>query len=332
MPVPAPEGPRPYPYAVLGVQPGGLPEEARAALEAELGAPIQLEPTEIILQLPAPDGRVLEFTFAQHLASPRPLHAGFGGDDDTYDRFGLVLATPALEGRVLGLYRSMRAPTGALPQYPALRAQLVALHGEPSDEQVAGDQRIMTWAWAEDGLVADLADQPERRMEFEAAAGEVVPVDYRPCAQLHHTALEYGFTHPRRGPAFPGCVATYSVSHATEMGFVRLGFTVADYALGRLHREAADAQLVEWLRGGAHPRRPRPALGHEALSERAGEPGAPAGPRAAPRGTAAPSPSARASGAPGPEGRARRRTLTGPLAGPSAEPSPGPLEGDRPCR
>ena len=43
---------------------------------------------------------------------------------------------------------------------------------------------------------------------------------------------------------------------ATEMGFVRLGFTVADYALGRLHREAADAQLVEWLRGGPTPDAP----------------------------------------------------------------------------
>ena len=125
VPTPAPEGPRPYPYAVLGQQPGGLPEPTHEALEAELGADILLRPEEIVMQLPAPDGRIFEFTFPQYMQTPRPAYAAFGGDDETYDRFGLLLATDALEGRVLGISRTLRAPNAEAPDYAALRAQLV---------------------------------------------------------------------------------------------------------------------------------------------------------------------------------------------------------------
>ena len=247
-PVPAPEGPRPYPYAVLGQQPGGMPEPTHDALEAALGADILLVPEEIVFQLPAPDGRLFELAFPQRLSTPRPVYVGLGGDDETYDRFRLTLATGALEGRVLGIARTLRAPNAEAPEYPALRAQLVGLYGEPSDERDDGLRRILTWAWADDGFVDDLEGQPERRVEFESPTGEIVPVEYRPCAgSSSQTDLEYRFAYPRQRPAFPGCTATYIVTHRVEMGFSTIEFLLSDEALARLHVEAADAQLVDWL-------------------------------------------------------------------------------------
>ena len=250
VPTPAPEGPRPYPYAVLGQQPGGLPGPTHEALKAELGADILLRPEEIVMQLPAPDGRIFEFTFPQYLQTPRPVYAGLGGDDETYDRFGLLLATDALEGRVLGISRNLRAPNTEVPDFAALRAQLVGLYGEPSDERDDGRVRVMIWAWADDGFIEDLHGQPERSMQFETATGEIVPVDYRPCVKRNEADLQYGFAYPRKGPAYPGCVATYAVAHTTDMGFSTIDFSVSDFELGRLHREAADAQLIDWLLQG----------------------------------------------------------------------------------
>ena len=254
--MPAPEGPRPYPYAVLGVQPGGLPEEVQAALEAELGRPIELEAETVQVRVAAPDGRAFETAYVTELASPYDPAQGLAeladrsAPREPYERFWLGLATPALEGRVTSLTRSLHRPSAEIPQPVALRAQLEGLYGPPSRVEQTPDRLEMVWAWGEEGFIADLEGQPVRAVEHEAAPGEVHAIEHRPCVADPAAARADGaFRHPREKPIWPGCVAVYRVAYGAEIGSATLTTSLADHALARADRLEADRQIVERLLG-----------------------------------------------------------------------------------
>ena len=237
--------------------------EAVAALEAEAGRPLGLVTDAMHIRVAAPDGRAFEFTYDVALRSPeRDPYAGLRRlhdptDVEASEGFSLTLASDVLEGRVLAVRRSLRrlnAAPDALPSREALRAQLEGLYGPPSHVEEATDERgavsaAWTWAWGEDGFIPDLVGQPVRTLQHEPAPGELREVEYQPCAEGHRDTLDYEFEHPRPRPHSPGCVAVFRVTYSADIVSSSAGFGLHDHALGRIQRDAIDAQITDRLLG-----------------------------------------------------------------------------------
>ena len=243
VPLPAPEA-RPYPYAVLDVQPGMLAAEARAVIEAELGA--ELEPQRRQVRVQARDGAAFEFTYDGEMSVPNQS-SGIGRPQEPFETVVMVLATDVLEGRVVKLWRKLHQPNAELPEPAALRAQLEGLYGPPSEVETQYDTTRLTWAWGEDGFIEDLAAVEAATMEHEVEPGEVREVSYWPCKSLTEADFAYSFSQLRHEPFNPGCVATYTVTYERGPETSTVTFALADHALGRAQREETDRQITEAL-------------------------------------------------------------------------------------
>lgn len=149
--------------------------------------------------------------------------------------------------------RSMRQPTGELPEAPAFRAQIEETYGPPSKVEI--DNRFGTmslvYAWGEDGFIPDLDAQPEREITWTERGRERTGT-YRPCHDSDGGTtgdIEYRFQYPRRNEIMPGCVAIFSVGHSAKPGQTSISFNLTDYELARLNRAETDRQIVDALTG-----------------------------------------------------------------------------------
>ena len=245
--------PRPYPYAILDIQPGAPSVEAQAMFEERMM--LRMEPVEVRLRVGSPDGRrEVAFAFPQRMAT-----AGVGRaarrSRDPFAAVTTALATDALENRVLRIERSLQQPVGELPQPEALLAQLEDLYGPPSDTLSDARASIWTWAWGGDGPIADLGAQESREMDFDPdgpGGVEPRPMGYLPCdTGVSATKVDYDFAWPRAAPAGPGCTAVFEVTYEGRPDVARVTFALTDWALVRLNRAETDRQIVEMLTGEA---------------------------------------------------------------------------------
>ena len=250
MALPAPEE-RPYPYKILGLQPGMALDDVMAIFAERSDA----EPTgrTEIVQVRSADGRVFEFTYERsRTIGDVGVSGRMAGVDQ--DQIGVGLSSTALEQRPIGISRSLRKPSGELPDAAAIRAQLEALYGPPSRVETSYGKVEITYAWGYDGFIQDLDAQEPHQVEY-TSMGFQRTSSYLPCTRSQHGAYledtSYVFQYPRERDIMPGCIARFVVTHETRPGTTTIHFGLSDYELSRFHRDGLDAQIIDYLMGDA---------------------------------------------------------------------------------
>lgn len=245
MPAPAE---RPYPYEILGLQPGD-PLDDILAVYAQRSDAAPTSESEV-LRIQSPDGAVFEFTY--QLFS-RIGDVGINGrlTGAVQDQVTARLSSDVMERRPMAIYRSIRQPSDELPEPLELKAQIEETYGPPSRVEINGRDMVLTYAWSTDGFIPDLDALGPIRHEETSRSGSKLITEYELCgsAQHYRNTVEYRFEHPRDKLIRPGCVATFKVSYRGEPGMTSIIFSLEDYELGRMHTEELDRQIVGALTG-----------------------------------------------------------------------------------
>lgn len=246
----APPPERPYPYEILGMQPGDDLDSVMAVFAERSDEEPATESEAIRVQ--SPNGRVFEFT--------NELLRIVGGssvreamNNETSDEtLKVELASDVLEQRPIVVRRTVRQSPGELPEALALRAQLEETYGPPSKvEMSAVAGMTLIYAWSDEGFIPDLDAQTEREITFTARGGREETASYQPCTGTRRgafrTATEYRFEHPRNLDIMPGCVAIFRVGHSGKPGQTAISFQITDYELARMNMREIDRQIIEAL-------------------------------------------------------------------------------------
>lgn len=242
---------RPYPYEILGLQPG----DPLADVLAVFAERSDQEPTSEsdVLRVQSPDGAVFEFTY--QLFS-RIGDVGINGRlaGAEQDQITARLASDVMEQRPMAIYRSIRQPSDTLPEPLELKAQLEDTYGPASRVKLNGLEMTITYAWGADGLIEDLdALPPLVHEETTTNFGNTRTTrsEYEICGGATHyqNDVTYQFKYPRDQDIKTGCVATFTVTHRGEPGMTSISFTIEDYELARIHQQELDRQIVEALTG-----------------------------------------------------------------------------------
>ncbi|MEO0831500.1 MAG: hypothetical protein AAFY03_13710 [Pseudomonadota bacterium] len=243
-----PPQPRPYPYEILGLQPGD-PLDDILAVYAERSADTPTSESEV-LRVQSPDGNVFQFTYQKFT---RIGDVGVNGRlaKADQDQVTAMLSSDVMEQRPMAIHRSIRQPSEELPEPLELKAQIEETYGPPSRVEINGREMTLTYAWGEDGFIADLDALPSLVHEEIFASGSVRRAEYELCgnAQHYRNSVEYRFSYPRDEDIKTGCVATFAVRYRGEPGSTVIGFSLEDFELGRQHMAELDRQIVEALTG-----------------------------------------------------------------------------------
>lgn len=247
-PLPTPEA-RPYPYEILGLQPGD-PLDDILAVYAERSDAAPTSESEV-LRVQSPDGNVFEFTYQKFT---RIGDVGINGRlaKADQDQLTAMLSSDVMEQRPMAIHRSIRQPSEHLPEPLELKAQIEETYGPPSRVEINGREMTLTYAWGEDGFIVDLdALGTLTHEEIDTFGGRERKVvsEYELCgnAQHYRNNVEYRFTYPRDEDIKTGCVATFTVRYRGEPGSTVIGFSLEDFELGRQHMAELDRQIVEAL-------------------------------------------------------------------------------------
>jgi len=245
MPVPAE---RPYPYEILGLQPGD-PLDDVLSVYAERSDAAPTSESEV-LRVQSPDGNVIEFTYQKFT---RIGDVGINGRlaKADQDQLTAMLSSDVMEQRPMAIHRSIRQASDQLPEPLELKAQIEEAYGPPSRVAINGREMTLTYAWGEDGFIADLDALPPLVHEETFTSGSVRRTEYELCgnAQHYRNNVEYRFSYPRDEDIKTGCIATFTVRYRGEPGSTVIGFSLEDFELGRQHMAELDRQIVEALSG-----------------------------------------------------------------------------------
>lgn len=217
MPTPAE---RPYPYEILGPQPGD-PLDYVLAVYAERSDAAPTRESEV-LRVQSPDGAVFEFTYQLY---SRIGDFGINGRlaRAAQDQVAARLPSDVIEQHPMAIYRCIRLPSDELPEQLELNAQIEETYGPPSRVEINGHDMVLTYAWSTDGFIPDLDALGQiRREETTRSGGQLIR---------------------------PGCVATFKASYRGEPGMTSISFSLENYELSRVHTEEMDRQIVDALTG-----------------------------------------------------------------------------------
>ncbi|MEO0916232.1 MAG: hypothetical protein AAFY31_04510 [Pseudomonadota bacterium] len=246
-PIDAPE-PRPYPYEILGLQPGD-PLDDILSVYAERSDAAPTSESEV-LRVQSPDGNVFEFMYQKFT---RIGDVGINGRlaKADQDQVTAMLSSDVMEQRPMAIHRSIRQPSDQLPEPLELKAQIEETYGPPSRVAINGREMTLTYAWGEDGFIADLDALPALVHEETFASGSVRRSEYELCgnAQHYRNNVEYRFAYPREEDIKTECVATFTVRYLGEPGSTVIGFSLEDFELGRQHTAELDRQIIAALTG-----------------------------------------------------------------------------------
>lgn len=232
--------PRPYPYAILDIQPGAEAMEASSMFGERMM--LILVPEQVALRVENGEGRAFALTFDQKLVTQGVgLHTRKGRDP--YAEITATLATEAIGGRVLQIRRTIREPNENLPEPAALIAQLEERYGPPSKR----DGSSATWAWGEEGFIPDLDGQPLHEITTVSQFGSRKTIQYRPCTTGFSADAEYRFRQHRETPIMPGCTALFTVGVSGGAQLSTVSFSLTDFDLIRQHVAEVDRQILEAL-------------------------------------------------------------------------------------
>lgn len=238
---------RPYPYEILGLQPGDPLDKILDVFADRSDA----DPTSEsdVLRIQSPEGAVFEFTYQRY---SRIGDVGINGRlaGAAQDQVTAWLTSDVMEQRPVSIGRNIRQPSDQLPEPLALKAQIEETYGPPSRTQINGREMTLTYAWSTDGFIADLdAIGPITHEETRSFGGRETTTiyEYELCgtAQHYQSSFEYRFEYPRDDDIRPGCLATFIIRYRGDPGMTNIGFELIDYDLARQHQAELDSQIVE---------------------------------------------------------------------------------------
>lgn len=242
---------RPYPYDVLGLQPGDPLEDVLTVFSDRSDTAPTSESD--VLRIQSPEGAVFEFTYQRFT---RIGDVGINGRlaGEPQDQVTAWLTSEVMGQRPVSIGRSMRQPSDQLPEPLALKAQIEETYGPPSRTEINGGEMTLTYAWSNDGFIADLdAIGPITHEKIQSFGGRETTTiyEYELCgpAQHYQNSFEYRFKYPRDEDIRPGCLATFIVRYRGDPGMTNIGFELIDYELARQHQAELDRQIVEALTG-----------------------------------------------------------------------------------
>ena len=247
-PLPAPAE-RPYPYEILGLQPGDALDDVLAVYSERTEA----DPTSEseVLRVQSPDGAVFEFTYQKFSRiGDVGVHGRLANADQ--DQVTATLSSDVMEQRPMAISRIMRQPSDTLPEPLELKAQIEGLYGPPSRVEINGRTMKLTYAWSTEGFIPDLdalGTLQHEKTETRGGRERTTISEYELCgsAQHYRNTVEYRFEYPRDEEIKTGCLATFTVTYRGEPGSTLIGFSLVDYELGRQHMAELDRQIVEAL-------------------------------------------------------------------------------------
>lgn len=249
-PLPAPTE-RPYPYEILGLQPGDTFDDVLAVYSDRTDAAPTSESE--VLRVQSPEGNVFEFTYQQF---SRIGDVGINGRlaGAEQDQITARLASGVMEQRPMAIFRSIRKPSHELPEPLELRAQLEEIYGPASRVQGSGREMTILYAWSTEGFIADLDALPALIHEETTTSYGNTSTNtsqYEICGSAGHYSnnVDYRFQFPREKEIKTGCIATFRTFYRGEPGMTSISFSLEDYELGRIHMEELDRQIVEALTG-----------------------------------------------------------------------------------
>lgn len=240
--------PRPYPYAILDIQPGAEASHASSIFSERMM--LTLVPEEVALRVENGDGRAFELTFEQRLVT-QGVSLNTRLSSGPYAQINAMLATEAMGGRVLDIQRTIREPNENLPDLAAILDQLEEKYGPPSQRTREG----AIWAWGEAGFIPDLDDQPTQEITTVIDSTSRETYRYRPCTGYTEMA-RYRFRRNRNQPIMPGCTALFTVRYESGARLSTVYFSLADYDLIRQHVAEVDRQIVDALTSDAPDQTP----------------------------------------------------------------------------
>ncbi|GAA4227446.1 hypothetical protein GCM10022290_36470 [Sagittula marina] len=239
---------RPYPYKLLGLQPGDPVDDLTALFnERSEAAPTQ---TERRLRIQSPQGKAFDLRYE---ATREIGDIGMQGRlaNAPQDHITAFLATEAFGKRPLALFRVLKVPTEKAPEPAALRAQMEDLYGLPSMVEMQGQSMTLIYAWGTDGFITDLGGQPVQTFIEDLGGNRTSERQFRTCAAggPFNAAVEYAFKSPRvaEDAIMPDCVATYEITYQGGPEISTIKFALKDYELARLHQAETDGQIMEAL-------------------------------------------------------------------------------------
>lgn len=242
---------RPYPYEILGLQPGDPLADVTAVFDERSGDAPTSETQTVRVQ--SSDGVVVAFNYD---VFTRIGDIGVSGRmaKAPEDMVTATLATGVMEQRPMAIYRSIRQPSDQLPEPLELKTQIEETYGPPSRVEITDRAMTLTWAWATDtdtGFIPDLDALPKQRVTEEISSGVTRGASFRTCddSRVHDNDVMYRFHDQRDKDIKPGCLATFTVSYQGDPGLTSIGFALVDFELGRMHRQELDRQIIEALMG-----------------------------------------------------------------------------------
>lgn len=237
---------RPYPYELLGLQPGDTRQEIDALFTKRSDEPPQLQ-TET-LRIQSPNGAVFAFDYLRALVIG---DIGFHGRvaNDPQDMLTVELASDVWDGKAISITRQLRQPSAELPKPLELKAQLEGLYGPASRAILRGTRMELTYAWSTEGLIPDLDRAAPLVHEEKLSDTSIRRSTYEICGSASHyrNSTQYRFQHPRKEDIKPGCIATYTIKYAGGPQITSIDFILKDFELARQHTKELDRQIHKAL-------------------------------------------------------------------------------------
>ncbi|WP_139231481.1 hypothetical protein [Aliiroseovarius crassostreae] len=142
-------------FSVLDVSPGDMAFEAIEALLAHFDQ--QLVDELVTLNVRSSKGREFRYEYAQRMLSPWVTPFMRMGQEP-YEEVILSLATGVLEGRVLGVQRTIVAVGNDRPSAETVFAQVKETFGPPSYEKFDSFESHLLYLISSDGFISNLRD------------------------------------------------------------------------------------------------------------------------------------------------------------------------------
>ncbi|MGJ8629024.1 MAG: hypothetical protein ACSHXB_18845 [Sulfitobacter sp.] len=232
-----------HPYSVLGVIPGARKDEAAQLLSSHFKRDLADE--VVALNVRSRDGRSFQYEYAQRLVSPWVTPFVRMGSEP-YEDVNVILATGVLEGRVLGIDRTIVATGSDRPSAEAVFRQIEESFGAPSLVHLDGYKSELIYAYAHGAFIPDLKAADPTPNAAGVGSSDYLSND-TPCKTVIGRSPIYQYRSPGGDDWIGDCDLIFRVLVESGGAKTTIRFSLNDYALARVNRDETDRQINEAL-------------------------------------------------------------------------------------
>ncbi|MEP3638077.1 MAG: hypothetical protein ABJN14_12565 [Paracoccaceae bacterium] len=230
-------------FSVLEVRPGDTVDAAAGILSNHFGN--DLTPDFASLVVRSLVGRELQYEYPQRLVSSWVTPFVRLGNEP-YEDVNVSLATGVLEGRVLGIDRTIVSTGLGRPSAVSVFRQVEEVYGVPSLVHLDAYKSEMIYAYASGAFIADLKAADPTPSTADVGSSDYLSND-TPCKTAVGRSPIYQYRSPRGEDWIGGCDLIFRVVVESGGANTTIRFSLNDYALARLNRDETDRQINEGL-------------------------------------------------------------------------------------